>query len=218
MDAGKNANYWPGFVDALTNVVIAMVFVIVVLAVSLSFSAQLMAKRMAARIPALEEPGRGLKPAPPQAPDAPRPPDPALTEPNPPSRLAIDRRVQVKGNDTAASAAPARARPRDGALVLEFAASALTLDEAALAALAPALADLRQRLASAPPGTRVMLVAGGPEMELSDNQRAGYIRAMATRNALLAQGIAAAQITLGFDLESKAATPTVSVRLQGPTP
>ena len=27
MEGGKTANYWPGFVDALTNVVIAMVFV-----------------------------------------------------------------------------------------------------------------------------------------------------------------------------------------------
>ena len=61
MEGGKTANYWPGFVDALTNVVIAMVFVIVVLAIALSFSAQLLAKRMAARITVLEQQGQAAQ-------------------------------------------------------------------------------------------------------------------------------------------------------------
>ena len=47
--AGGDA-YWPGFVDALTNVVIAMIFVVVVLAISLTFAAQMMGQKLAERI------------------------------------------------------------------------------------------------------------------------------------------------------------------------
>ncbi len=45
MEVGKNTNYWPGFVDALGNTIIAMVFVVIVLAVSLSMYAKLLAQR-----------------------------------------------------------------------------------------------------------------------------------------------------------------------------
>lgn len=48
MEGGKEANYWPGFVDALSNVVVTMVFVMVVLVIGLLYYSQNKAKEMMA--------------------------------------------------------------------------------------------------------------------------------------------------------------------------
>lgn len=43
-ESSGNINYWPGFVDAFSNLVLALVFVIVILAMSLGMFSGLMAK------------------------------------------------------------------------------------------------------------------------------------------------------------------------------
>lgn len=48
MEGGKETNYWPGFVDALANVVVTMVFVLVVFVIALLYFAQNKAKHVAA--------------------------------------------------------------------------------------------------------------------------------------------------------------------------
>jgi hypothetical protein len=221
MEGGKHTNYWPGFVDALTNVVIAMVFVIIVLALSLSFSAQLLAKRMAARINELEQQGTSKQvlpvpqqvaitpPLPPAVPGNPAPPDsgvPGMT------------RITVRGNEGATKLQGSKLRVAPRFLLLEFEPGALTLDEAAEKQLAGSLDQITSRLQDAPAGTRVMLVASGPDMALSENQRAGFLRTMAVRNALLQKGIAGKRIGSRFDLKASVARPTISIGIEEATP
>jgi hypothetical protein len=236
MEGGKTTNFWPGFVDALTNVVIAMVFVIVVLAIALSFSAQLLAKRMAARITVLEQQGKAT-----QAQTAASAPElivkrlaPSTKSSNDPSpntstesaddvlrvetKMAAPIRINVKGNEEKMVAAGGKMQPSDRYMLLEFAPTALTLDEAASKSLGASLGGLKQQLASAPPNAKVVLVASGPDIELSDSQRAGYIRAMAVRNELLEQGIAPERIATRFDMKAKPAKATISLRIEGSNP
>lgn len=73
---GKETNYWPGFVDAMTNVVVALVFVVIVLALALSMFVQLLAQRqvekmVAERLAEIAEKANGSAPAtPPKTPPA----------------------------------------------------------------------------------------------------------------------------------------------------
>ncbi|MFM1989644.1 MAG: hypothetical protein RJA99_2601 [Pseudomonadota bacterium] len=55
MEGGKETNYWPGFVDALANVVVTMVFVLVVFVIALLYFAQNKAKDVAAAAVAAAE-------------------------------------------------------------------------------------------------------------------------------------------------------------------
>lgn len=212
---GAKNDYWPGFVDALTNVVIAMVFVIVVLAIALSFSAQLLAQRLAAKIAEQENQlGKARaalqgRPADVEKPAAPRAPGAMAVD----AQVATRTRIAVAGNEAAASAAAAVVKPAERYLQLDFAAGALTLDPAAAEALTQALAPVQQRLAEQP-GARVSVVALGPDLHLSENQRSAFIRAMAVRNHLLSQGIAGDRIATRIDTQSRTATPAVAVRVE----
>ncbi|RZL31396.1 MAG: hypothetical protein EOP35_22150 [Rubrivivax sp.] len=175
---GGGGDFWPGFVDALTNVVIAMVFVIVVLAIALSFSAQMLAKRMAAKIAEQQ------------------------------AELGKARQVVV----APASATSAKVKPAERFLQLDFAPGALTVDMPAAKALGEALAPLKARLAESP-SLRLEVVAVGPEIHLSENQRAAFIRAMAVRNELLGQGVPGDRISTRIDMQATAPQPAVAVRL-----
>lgn len=219
MSGGAKNDYWPGFVDALTNVVIAMVFVIVVLAIALSFSAQLLAKRMAAKI-AEQEAALGKaraalqgKPAEQERELAASPADAPRIE----SQAPVRQRIAVSGNEAAmkASAAVATLRPAETFLQLDYAPGALTLDAEAAKQFAAALPPLRQRLADVP-GSRLAVVAIGPEMQLSENQRSAFIRAMAVRNLLLEQGVAGDRIATRIDTQQNPAAPAVAVRVEEP--
>ena len=44
MEGGKEQNFWPGFVDALSNVVLVMIFVVVVFVVTLFYYSQKLAE------------------------------------------------------------------------------------------------------------------------------------------------------------------------------
>jgi hypothetical protein len=201
---GKDANYWPGFVDALTNVVIAMIFVIVVLAISLSFSAQLLAKRMAAKVAQLEQEGAAraaaVKPTEGEASDA------------PPARLPTRTVIEVRGNEASAKPTSGSVRAADNYLMLEFAPGALTLDAPAAEKLASSLSAVKEKLAA---GGRVQVLARGPSMEISENQRSAFLRIMAVRNVLIEQGVAAERIEPRIDTETRANSATVSISIEG---
>lgn len=197
--SGANA-YWPGFVDALTNVVIAMIFVVVVLAISLSFAAQMMGKKLAEKL--IQE--HQAKSAQAQAPPAtPPPPQPQLQE----SALDKTTRIAVAGNEAAASSAGGAVRQVRNTLQLDYAASAITLDAAAADRFKAAVAALGGNLAQ----RRVQIVASGPGMALSDNQRAAYLRVMAVRNTLLELGLSADHIDVRIDTEVEMPAPRLNV-------
>jgi len=203
---GKDSNYWPGFVDALTNVVIAMVFVIVVLAISLSFSAQLLAKRMAAKVASLEQEAVSRASAVEPASNG------ACIDQPPPAELHSRNVIEVRGNEAAVKAASGSVRAADSFLVLEFAPGALTLDAPAAEKLASSLSAVKEKLAG---GGKVQVLARGPLMEISDNQRSAFLRIMAVRNVLIDQGIASERIEPRIDTDTKASSATVSIEIEG---
>lgn len=201
--SGANA-YWPGFVDALTNVVIAMIFVVVVLAISLSFAAQMMGKKLAAKY--IQEHQAKTAQAPPAVP----PPQPRLAE----SALVKTTRIAVAGNEAAAAASAAGGAVRQvrNTLQLDYAATAITLDAAAADRFKAAVAALGGNLAQ----RRVQIVAAGPGMAISDNQRAAYLRVMAVRNTLLDLGVTADHIDVRIDTETALPAPQLNVSFANP--
>lgn len=50
MEGGKEQNFWPGFVDALSNVVLVMIFVVVVFVVTLFYYSQKLAQMKVSKI------------------------------------------------------------------------------------------------------------------------------------------------------------------------
>lgn len=199
--SGANA-YWPGFVDALTNVVIAMIFVVVVLAISLSFAAQMMGKKLAEKLIQEHQAKAALAQPPPQA-AAPPAPQPEL----PPSVLQKTTRIAVAGNESAASAAGGAVRQVRNTVQLDYAAAAITLDAAAADRFKAAVAALGGSL-----GQRsVQIVASGAGMALSDNQRAAYLRVMAVRNTLLDLGVSPERIQVRIDTATELPAPRLDV-------
>jgi hypothetical protein len=197
--SGEN-HYWPGFVDALTNVVIAMIFVIVVLAIALSFAARLAQKRLAEEIAQKHIPNITVQAAPTPAP-APVGENPAPTDS--PQRA----RIPVRGAESAASAAGGRTRSAGGFLQLDFEDTALTLDADALAKFKQALATQGVPLAEA----NIHVEAVGPGMQLSENQRSAFLRVMSVRNVLLDQGVSPQRISVRIATEREAPKPSVLV-------
>jgi len=202
MAGGKSSadSYWPGFVDALTNVVIAMIFVVVVLAISLAFAAQLMGKKIAERI-IKEHEARQVQ-------TAPRAPPSAEADVRSAESLIEGRiRIPVAGNESASAPAGGKLRDARNVLQLDFTPQALTLDEPAVAAFKGALAKLGPDTTK----KRASLVGRGPAMALSDNQRAAYLRVMATRNVLIENGFPPERISVRIDTETDAPGASVSV-------
>lgn len=246
---GKSSggDYWPGFVDALTNVVIAMVFVIVVLAIAMSYSAQKAAKKMAAKIIEQQEQAGLAKVAVPDiAPPAPtvalKPGVAAGTVPGaaPESKAApstqaapaadagptvdagipVKTTIPVKGKeaDPPKPAEPNAPQPvnikrAERFLQLEYEATALTLDDEAIKKLESGVKPMLDAL-KANPSAKLTLVAVGPEMFLSESQRAAYVRVMSVRNQLLTWGVAPGRILTRIDKDARAPKSAVALRLE----
>lgn len=210
MESGKGGgnSYWPGFVDALTNVIIAMIFVVVVLAIALSFAAQLMGKRVADKLISEYKAQAAASAASAASAVAPAPQVAAVEAPVvPESRLLGKTVIPVKGNEAASAVASPQLTPARNTLELKYAAGALTLDEAALKALENTLKALPEAVRK----QGIVLVASGPSMVLSDNQRAAFLRLMDVRNALMAQGFMGPSITTRIDTEREISTATISI-------
>jgi hypothetical protein len=183
---GANA-YWPGFVDALTNVVIAMIFVVVVLAISLSFAAQMMGHKMAQRLIQEHEAKAVAATA-----SAAAAGQGAAVEQEP-TRLRGQTRIAVAGNEKPKAASTLQTQ--SNFLELDYAEGALTLD-------APAAEQLRAAVgpsSKAPRSRYIELVASGPLMFATESQRAAYLRVMAVRNQMLELGYAPDHIKVRID-------------------
>ena len=195
MEGGKGGNsYWPGFVDALTNVVIAMIFVVVVLAISLSFAAQMMGKKVAEDILAKSAAATASTVA----------ESAAVPESLRPGRT----RIAVAAPTDQPSLEGGTLRPARNVLQLDFAVDAVTLDDSATKALKGALAG-------SPQGGKVAIVATGPSMQLTANQRAAYLRVLAVRNVLIQQGYSADKLDLRIDTKAESAGPVVNISFVG---
>ena len=209
MEGGKEMNYWPGFVDALANVVVTMIFVIVVFTIALLYFSQNKVKEaLAAAAQAKTE----------QAPAAPPPPSVAalekrvaeLAKENEQLRRQVQVQVQARPSPQAGSvergevkmaesapvagAAPASVRIRGtrSALEVVFPAGAIELDKASLGRLEASFAGFAERARAG--GVELVGVAeSGP---YSEGRRLSYYRNLALRNWLIEKGIPASQIRM----------------------
>lgn len=217
MESGKTANYWPGFVDALTNVVIAMVFVIVVLAMALSFAAQLMSKRLAqqymdkhraaqaASAPEDKELVQRAKPELELRDTAQQPQETGK------AREHIEPKIiKVEAHESANSSSGGRVQTINNVVRLDYADTALTLDFNATEALRSAMAAQKARTVDA----QIIILARGRDMELSDNQRAAYLRVLAVRNELIDDGFKTDRIIVRIDTEHNDPHPSVTISFQ----
>jgi outer membrane protein OmpA-like peptidoglycan-associated protein len=210
MEGGKEMNYWPGFVDALANVVVTMIFVIVVFTIALLYFSQNKVKEVLAAAEQAKAEARAEAKA--QAPPA--PPSVAALE----KRLAelareneqLRRQMQAKPAPQAGSvergevkitesapvagAAPASVRIRGtrSAVEVVFPAGAIDLDKASLGRLETSFAAFAERARAG--GVELVGVAEvGP---YSEGRRLSYYRNLALRNWLIEKGVPASQIRM----------------------
>jgi len=189
--AGGNS-YWPGFVDALTNVVIAMIFVVVVLAISLSFAAQMMAKKMAAEIVAKAASATTVSAAAQSGAVVPE------------SNLGQRTRIPVAGPKQDQVVEGGKLSAPKNILQLDFEPTAVAMDDAATEALKKALAE-------APRSSAIELIATGPAMGITTNQRSAYLRVLAVRNVLLQMGFDKDKLQMRIETTVEAPSPTVNI-------
>lgn len=217
MEGGKTANYWPGFVDALTNVVIAMVFVIVVLAMALSFAAQLMSKRLAQQYmgkqraaQAASAPADKRRPLPTKLELDTSQTSPQAQETSKARDRIEPKVIKVDAHESAESSSGGRVQTINNVVRLDYADTALTLDFNATEALRSAMAAQKARTIDA----QIIIVARGRDMELSDNQRAAYLRVLAVRNELIDDGFKTDRIIVRIDTEHNDPHPSVTISFQ----
>lgn len=212
---GGGSDYWPGFVDALTNVVIAMVFVIVVLAISLSFAMQMIAKKLTAQVESANQKSASAEAALKHLQSAIAGPDnAAVAAANLQGKAApVQNRVHVEGGKATPLAGDIQLSTSNAILRLDFEPDAMTLDEQAAKKLDGSMGALQEALSQAPAGSRIRILAQGKDMYFSDNQRAAFVRAMAVRNFLISRGFHPEQLTARVDTETELREPQVSLQL-----
>lgn len=213
MNNRRTTNYWPGFVDALSNMVLAMLFVILVLALAMgsyaTVAADAMAKRLKAEVAAAAmlqnaeearaaevraEQSRAAAEAAVAAMAARAEPQAGPAAPpagTPPSALAQTSRIEVAANDATSLTPPSsRVLRVANTFVLEFPERTVALDDTATKALREALRPARKLLESG----AVDLIARAPGGNLTESRQASFYRAMAVRNVLLDAGMTADRI------------------------
>ena len=194
--SGGNS-YWPGFVDALTNVVIAMIFVVVVLAISLSFAAQMMAKKMAAEIVAKASATTTVSAAAQSGAAVPE------------SNLGQRTRIPVAGPQQEQIVEGGKLSAPKNILQLDFEPTAVAMDDTATEAL-------KQALTGAARSSAVSLVATGPAMGITTNQRSAYLRVLSVRNVLLQLGFEKDKLQMRIETAVEAPSPSVNISLVSP--
>jgi outer membrane protein OmpA-like peptidoglycan-associated protein len=208
---GKETNYWPGFVDALANVVVTMIFVVVVFTIALLYFAQNKVKEAlaTAQNPVTE-------PVPKPVPDAAtvaalqnrvaelqrendalrRQAQASPPRSNPPPQAGAVTRAEVKVAEPPKTPGPAPAlaaiQGTDSAVQIVFPAGAIELDPPSLTRLEAAWSVFADRARAN--GVDVVGIAEvGP---YSEGRRLSYYRNLALRNWLIEKGVPASRIRM----------------------
>lgn len=186
-NGGREVNYWPGFVDALTNTVIAMVFLVIVLTLSLSVFINSVANQRAAKM--VETKAEKVKDLP-EPSDTSAPPEAAK---NPASTQASQISPSVLRGEFRVAAGPQKPSSESqrtsgvaaNALLLYFPGTSVEVDEKTERELDRVAANSGVAFAQ----MEAIVSARGPQIFLSENQRLAFFRAMSVRNFLLKKGI-----------------------------
>jgi hypothetical protein len=201
--SSEGEGFWPGFVDALGNIVIALIFVVLVLAIAMSFSAQIFSKKLAEKM--LDEKLAAMAAAAKASGVAPG----SLAAPGmPPSDSIARTLIAVSGPPAEKASGASTTMTSARGIELQFDNAAVALDGDATQALKTAI---RKETASGAPVSSVQIVAVGPQMQLSEQQRAAFLRMMSVRNEVLESGIPPEKIEGRIDAKQPAAKPTVLV-------
>lgn len=182
MEGGKEQNYWPGFVDALSNVVLTLVFVLVVFVFALSISANKVEQRMQEVLKAEAE----LK---------------AKTESKDQTDLhagsgeseqtaiqTAEKSVAIVAKETEERKVNRGAITVDNAsdkLVLYYPSAVVEMDDKSLATLEQAVDMSKQKAA----GYKILLRSVTGKEPYSVAQRLAYYRALTIRNYLIEKGV-----------------------------
>jgi hypothetical protein len=194
VESSRNTNYWPGFVDALTNTVIAMIFLVIVLTIALSAFINLVVRQRTEKLVqqhmgtvTTAQPVSALEPPP---------------EPRTQTKAASAKKSLVVGEVLVQQASSPKDRPAvsevdaaSAALVIKYSGNAVELDEKS----ALDLDGIVQRSGLSMTQVRAEIVVRGPEIFLSENQRSGFFRAMSARNYLMRKGVSASNVTIRFE-------------------
>ncbi len=218
MEGGKEANYWPGFVDALSNVVVTMVFVMVVFVIALLYFSQNKAKEMiaAAKREMTEQATKDPKPGPELAKRLAE-----LQAENEALKKALSAAqakavtqglqqsaiggtvspqaganqksdVKVAEENVKKGSAPsvAQIRGQQSAIEILFPGGTFELDKDSLGKLEAAFAQIAERARS----TGIDLVGVAEVGPYSEGRRLSYYRNIALRNWLIDHGVPASKI------------------------
>ena len=214
--SGSSGDYWPGFVDALTNVVIAMVFVIVVLAIALSFALQLVARKMSDRVSQLEQQNQAAVTALAKAQESSKQ---IVSESNTRANhqlnaiIPVESRIKVEDAGSLQTRVKVRLRSVQDQIRLDFADDAFTMNAQAVEKMNEAASEYVEALAKDPQHLHIQLSAQGPQMYLSENKRNAYVRVMDVRNHLLEKGVRADQIEPRIDADAASDHPVIFLRV-----
>jgi len=187
MESGREQNFWPGFVDALSNLVLTLVFVMVIFVLALFYlSSKVSKSKMDALCPETKaELAQAKK---------------ELAETREALRVALSQASQVKGRVDAGEKKPpplltkekisTEATNAGSSIIIRFPMGVVDLDDDAKQALDKAIAPL---LASGQQIRTSLSAVPGPET-YSEGKRLSFFRAVAIRNYLISKGVAKSNI------------------------
>ncbi len=195
MDSGKEQNYWPGFVDALSNVVLTLVFVLVIFVFALVMASNKVEKKLQDVIQARKQEQSQQN----------TPPPPQTTAPEDNTKTGFDENVGVSKDkdeqiilDSEApkrpNVGPVRVQHTADTITLGFPVSIAEMDEKSAITLTHVI---EATIASAGEHKVIMRSYIGKE-SYSAAQRLAYYRAIGARNILMKAGEKAADISISL--------------------
>lgn len=202
-EGDRETNYWPGFVDALSNMVLAMIFIVLVLALAISMYAALAAKTTAERIASERVAAAELRAALAVAKQ-----EAAAKAAPPSSDLPGSPRLRVPATGKSDTVPGARLQRQQNALIVEFEGASVVIDERTAKQLDQALLPAKALLES---GT-AEVIASAPAGFLTESRQTSFYRAMALRNFLIERGMAPARINVRV-VEGSTSTEVGEVRV-----
>lgn len=180
MEGGKEQNYWPGFVDALSNVVLTLVFVLVIFVFALVMASSKVAEHVEKRIRSeMSENAKGAK---------------GLSSQEGESQDTMSQ-ISIENNITDTRKTGSVVIDNSGSrVVLTYPLGVSDADEKSTATLA---SELERRMKDVPNHKVIVKSIIGIE-PYSAAKRFAYYRAINVRNALIKMGEDPANISLSI--------------------
>lgn len=184
---GREQNYWPGFVDVLSNVVLTLVFVLVVFVIALSLSANKVEKKLQEVIEQKKKIEEQSKIPPSKSAAA------VMNE-----NIEVDSAQASKFMDEL-SRTEANIVKNPGKLTIHYPTAGVDLDDVSSKKLAQALEEVVKKA----PNQKVVINAYLGNESYSAAQRLAYYRALYVRKFLIEHGV-----TTGENIHGRILQPT----------